>query len=387
MEPQSRKLREPEEKPREFPRFSYSALDTYNRCPFAWLLKYQERKERLANKWMTMGSAAHELFALYANECILLGTPTDIDTARTMRERIKSLDEDIRSEVSMLFDQFLKQRSFDNLENLVVEKRLGARMVDGEWKPCDWRDADLVGILDLGEDRREYEGVFKITDYKTGYVVNSNELEGDLQFNIYALLVSLHFPAERYILVKDFVRWNIQIAGELYPDQLEIFGKDLHRQIRAVIEASEFNKRREACRTCDVVHHCISKEFEPRQDISITQMAEEFRRAKNLIRIYEPAMKDYVNQVGPIVLDGGETYTAKGPTTRTEYDVRPVVQFLIQRGVELEAVWKTVKLSNQELKRLLKKQKLTDQALASMIKTQGVSTRFGFVSDGGGEED
>jgi hypothetical protein len=86
-------------------------------------------------------------------------------------------------------------------------------------------------------------------------------------------------------------------------------------------------------------------------------------------------------------LDGGEIYTAKGPTTRTEYEARPVVQFLIQRGVELEAVWKTVKLSNQELKRLLKKQKLTDQALASMIKTQRVSTRFGFVSDDGGEED
>lgn len=176
------------------PRFSYSALATFDACPFRFALRYLLRipgpPSVAAFSFGTAAHAAFERFTRERREAVRAGTPApgrpDLDryldeawTAVTFPDA--ESEERYRARTGPLLDAFWAIESVTPGDVIREEQRfrLAIEPADGS------ATVQLTGSIDRID--RLPGGAVEVIDYKTGSPASQEDVDDNLQLSIYAM--------------------------------------------------------------------------------------------------------------------------------------------------------------------------------------------------------
>jgi DNA helicase II / ATP-dependent DNA helicase PcrA len=173
--------------------FSYSQIETYERCPLQYAFRHVYRipSSRIAGA-LTFGSVAHAAFEAFTKERrerLARGepAPTRADLDRFFQAEwrpgefeVKTAEENYQRRVRTLLDNFWdgEVSSVGQAEREEEPFELSLEMPDGE-------PAIISGIIDRID--RLPSGGIEVIDYKTGRLTSQKSVQESLQLSIYAL--------------------------------------------------------------------------------------------------------------------------------------------------------------------------------------------------------
>jgi len=209
----------------KLPRFSYSKIDTFKKCPTRYRLQYLDgKRSEDTTIALEIGSLLHKVLECKA-EMMIRQEVIDYEFLnRVLTEGAKDGNETILGTKQLRRKYFDKYSTPDDASGmsyvekieLFKEKVLPVEMENGDWIPMStempfefiWDNRAIIhGFIDRVDKRGEE---YKVVDYKTSKKVYSDkELPTSLQFGIYALAVLNKYgalPVEseyRFILIDD----------------------------------------------------------------------------------------------------------------------------------------------------------------------------------------
>ena len=338
--------------------YSFSRLDLFGRCPFAFQKIYLEKIPRAESEPLKIGSMVHKLAAKYLDRLIAAGLQTDWEFAEQLTPVGAPAD------VLEIWPRFYNNFVLPPMEAPGVEKRLAFTKT---WQPTEFfaPDAYFRAVVDLAYRQGD---LVVVQDWKSNRVVPET-VEKDLQLRIYGWGVrQALFPDAQEILLRlHFLRYSAEREILLLPEDLDGVPAELEAMI-AVIEAEKHfdPKPGSFCGWCGITAHCpvMAQALVPAQIMYPVTQADAVKAATLLLMISEmdkalkENLKRYVQEFGPVVV-GDVSY---GPSISTTYDLAPqaVVQFLLEAGLERETVWPLLNLTKTGLERGLKKLKRQD---------------------------
>ncbi|MBW1992692.1 MAG: PD-(D/E)XK nuclease family protein, partial [Deltaproteobacteria bacterium] len=299
------------------------------------------------------GSFLHTLVAEYLERLINLGQPTDWEFARYIASRIS------HPEAAEMWERFYNTFTLPvSLTDPGVERQLAFTR---RWKPTNFNSkrARFRMVIDF-HFRQGDMGV--ILDWKTGRAMNG--VEKDLQLLAYGwgLKQALYPDIQEVLLRLHFLRYGKEREVLLTPDDLKHVPDMLEEKIRAIERDKHFDSTPGSfCGMCGVTAHCpvMSQALVP-AEVTAPATREQAEKAAALLLTLQQMekelaarLKEWVKAHGPVQV-GDLVY---GPTTVTSYDLdtRAVVEFLLNEGLDREAIWPMLNLTKTSLERGLKK--------------------------------
>ena len=360
------------------PSYSFSRLDLFGRCPFAFRKIYVEKIPRAASDALIIGSTVHEVVASYLEHLIHHSLVTDWAWAE--KQGFIDVPADVQEIWSRFYNNFILP---PGMEAPGVEKKLAFTRA---WEPTEFvaPDAHFRMVVDL---TYRQGGLAVITDWKSGRVVPET-VEKDLQLRIYGWGVrqALYPEAQEILLRLHFLRYGAEREILLLPEDLGTVPQELEAKI-AVIEAEKhFDPTPGSfCGWCGITAHCpvMAQALVPVEVLAPATREQAEKAAtllltlQNLEKELGARLKEWVRDQGAIQV-GDLVY---GPSIATSYDLDPrvVVQFLLEAGLQREAVWPLLNLTKTGLERSLKRlrrQDLLEQVLANA--TAKITERIDF---------
>jgi len=157
--------------------WSFSRYSDYKQCPFKAKLKHVDKLKEPPNDAMARGTAIHDLAEGY------------------VKGRIARLPKELKQ-----FDgEFKKLRKIykDHQAKIVVEDNWA---FTAAWEETRWNDWVNCWVrIKLDSAHHEVDGVFVVTDYKTGKFREEKHAEYVEQLELYALAALLLFPMVRVV--------------------------------------------------------------------------------------------------------------------------------------------------------------------------------------------
>lgn len=215
-----------EEDKKKLPTFSYSKIDQFKNCQYAYDLKYNQKKYSSDTSLaLELGSLCHLALEL-KGKSLVKGEPIDyVKLNKIIHEGYTELNEKTKEE--LLGTEALKKKYFetwyekDNASEMTYEdkmklfdKVLHEEMENTEWAPYLFEEpfefvydnrVIIHGFIDRIDTK---DGEYRTVDYKTSKkVFDAKALPTSLQFGIYALAILHKFgklPIEslyRFILI------------------------------------------------------------------------------------------------------------------------------------------------------------------------------------------
>lgn len=247
--------------------FSFSAFDTYERCPRQYALRYLCRLQAdLPRPAAEFGSAAHAAFEMFTRtrrEQLAEGMepPNRVDLERFFEVAWAGSSlpggvdvEAWRARAAPMLDRFWAAESAAPIETIGEETRFRLRL---QLDPAT--EVAVTGFIDR-VDRLPSGGV-ELIDYKTGSAWSPEDVESSLQLSIYALgcrdAIGFGRP-ERVTL--DFVEHGQRFSAERTDDALDNVRDGLALRVRE-IRSSEFTPTpgTRACGWCDFAPICSER--------------------------------------------------------------------------------------------------------------------------------
>ncbi len=218
--------------------YSYSAISSFENCPFKFKLAYIDKIQPLRKSIEAfLGTRIHEALEklyrdkLYEKVCslkellkfynerwkkemcssIFVTKEYDIENYRKMGERY-------------LIDYYNTYKPFDEGKIIALEKRVFFPLNEKYW---------IAGIIDRIV---EVDGVYEVHDYKTSlYFPTKKDVEKDCQLALYALALDYLYGIKDIELVWHFLAFNkeIRIKKPSYEDARE----EIIRRIEVIEEA------------------------------------------------------------------------------------------------------------------------------------------------------
>jgi RecB family exonuclease len=348
------------------PQYSFSRLDLYERCPWAYKTVYLDRIPRAKNEARETGQLLHGLVADYLNRLIATGQPTDWDWARgaTPKEALA----DAVEMWSRFYETFALPQG---LESPGVENRLA---FDGNWQPCEFfsDEAYFRMVIDF-HFRQDSLGV--IVDWKTNREVPQTVAK-DLQLRTYGwgLRQALYPEVQEVLLRLHFLRYGKEREVMLESQDLAEVPDELEARIRTIEADKNYDPTPGSfCGLCGVTPHCpvMSQALAPIEVLAPTTREQAEKTASLLLTLQKmekelaARLKEWVKENGPVQV-GDMIY---GPARVVSYDLnaQAVVQVLLEAGLEKESIWPLLNLTKTSLEKGLKKfkrQDLLDQILS-----------------------
>ena len=349
------------------PSYSFSRLDLFGRCPFAFQKIYVEKIPRAASDALITGSTVHEVVASYLAHLIQHSLATDWEWAE--KQGFIDVPADVHAIWSRFYNNFILPPGMEAPE---VEKKLA---FDRNWQPTEFVAPDAFFRLVVDFTYRQ-GSLAVITDWKSGRIVPET-VEKDLQLRIYGWGVqqALYPDAQEILLRLHFLRYSAEREILLLPEDLGTVPQELEAKI-AVIEAEKHfdPKPGSFCGWCGVTAHCpvMAQALVP-VEVLAPATREQAEKAATLLLTLQNLEKELGARLKEWVRDQGAIQVGDliyGPSIATSYDLDPraVVQFLLEAGLEREAVWPLLNLTKTGLERGLKKlrrQDLLGQVLAN----------------------
>ena len=344
---------------KEKPRYSISRLNLYERCPHAYRMVYLEGVPRTPDEARDRGHQLHRLVAQYLERLITSQRPTDWEWAR------QAVPPDALPEVADIWERFYTTFTLPpDLEAPGVERELA---FDRKWRPVrfDSKRARFRMVIDFHFRQGEL-GV--IVDWKSNRTI-ANGVEKNLQLLAYGwgLRQAIYPDTAEVLLRLHFLRYGREQEVLLTPADLEGVPDLLEDKIRVIEKDKIFEPTPGSfCGQCGVTAHCpvMSRALVPVEVLAPATREEAEKAAALLLTLQQmekelsARLKDWVREHGPVQV-GDLTY---GPTTVTTYDLdaRAVVEFLLNEGLEREAVWPFLNITKTSLERGLKKLRRLD---------------------------
>ncbi len=177
------------------PRFSYSQLDTYERCPlqyaFRHLYRFPEAEGRGAT---TFGSTAHAAFERFTRERRERAARGEAPPTRTDLERYfadawqpgtygsQASEDGYRARTTPLLDAFYAGELAGEDRAVIAEELEFELVIEAGDESAPVRISGSIDRID-----RLASGGIEVIDYKTGRVTSQKSVNDSLQFSIYAL--------------------------------------------------------------------------------------------------------------------------------------------------------------------------------------------------------
>ena len=329
------------------PSYSYSSISLYKSCPWAYRkVKIDGIKQTSAQPRET-GKAVHHRIAGYLERLIKTKNRTDWQWAEQ--------NPLTNSDCATIWQRFYRNFNLPDMQDPGVETKLA---FDRHWHPVDFFDpaARFRCILDF-HYRQNLLAV--VNDWKTNWTMPET-VEKDLQLRIYgwALKRAVYFDVEEILLRLHFLRFGANRQVLLTPDDLAGVPAELDETIARIEADQKFEPTPGLkCGWCGVMAHCpeAARALVPMEIMHPVNHEDAVESAKLLLvmqamgRAIKEHLKTYVGVNGPIVV-GDQVY---GPYTTNSYDLDPeqVTGFLLDKGLEREAVWNILSLSKDSLEK------------------------------------
>lgn len=357
--------------------YSFSRLDLYERCPWAYKTVYLDKIPRAQSEALAVGTRLHGLVADYLVRLINLGRSTDWDWARGAAPR------DGLADAAEIWEQFYSTFTLPPaLDAPGVERKLA---FDLDWQPCEYFSRAYFRMVIDFHFRQNSLGV--IVDWKTNRHV-AETVSKNLQLRTYGwgLKKALYPEVEEVLLRLHFLRYGKEREVLLSPEDLDGVPEELQARIEVIEADHTFTPAPGSfCGLCGVTAHCpvMSRALAPVEILAPASREQAEKAASLLLTIRQmekelvARLKEWVRENGPVQV-GDLTY---GPTTVTSYDLdtQAVVEFLLREGLDREAVWPLLGITKTSLERGLKK--LRRQDLLETVLSQApakVSERIDF---------
>ncbi|MFZ5451638.1 MAG: PD-(D/E)XK nuclease family protein [Thermodesulfobacteriota bacterium] len=336
------------------PQYSFSRLDLYERCPWAYKTVYLDRIPRAKNEARETGQLLHGLVADYLNRLIAIDQPTDWDWARgaTPKEAL--------ADVMEMWERFYGTFAMpEGLESPGVENRLA---FDANWQPCEFfsKEAYFRMVIDF-HFRQDSLGV--IVDWKTNREVPQTVAK-DLQLRTYGwgLKRALYPEVQEVLLRLHFLRYGKEREIMLESQDLAEVPDELGARIKIVEVDKNYDPTPGSfCGLCGVTAHCpvMSKALAPVEVLAPATREQAEKAASLLLTLQKmekelaARLKKWVKENGPVQV-GDLVY---GPMEVVSYDLntKAVVEFLLNEGLEREAIWPLLGITKTGLERGMKK--------------------------------
>jgi len=348
------------------PQYSFSRLDLYERCPWAYKTVYLDRIPRAKNEARETGQLLHGLVADYLNRLIAMGQPTDWDWARGATPK-EALSDSIE-----MWNRFYETFALpEGLESPGVENRLA---FDASWQPCEFfsEEAYFRMVIDF-HFRQDSLGV--IVDWKTNREVPQTVAK-DLQLRTYGwgLKQTLYPEIQEVLLRLHFLRYGKEREVMLESHDLAEVPDKLAARISTIEADNNYDPTPGSfCGLCGVTAHCpvMSKALAPIEVLAPATREQAVKAASLLLTLQKmekelaSRLKDWVKANGPVRV-GDLIY---GPALVTCYDLdsQAVVKALLEGGLERETIWPLLTLTKTSLEkglRKLRRQELLEKVLS-----------------------
>jgi len=290
---------------------SFSRLDTFERCPRSYELRYIEKAPEIKSSALDTGSKVHEAIDRYLKAVRAMQVPQyDKELLRGIAEQYTT--EDGTSVAGLLSKvDFNAIIPIDLMQYSSVELKM---TVDEAWNPLQWDDPRgfYRGIVDAilyePKTRKLY-----ITDWKTNRALSANPL----QLKSYAALAYANL-AERLDIQEFIVRFyylRLGVAKEKSFNPTEILWAmdDVSVRLNNMLSADEYPpKLNEYCGYCSVRYSCeLYKEALEKGsavDVPIEAAIARYEMAEIARKDYGDIVKSYIEHNGEVDLGNGRVY-------------------------------------------------------------------------------
>jgi hypothetical protein len=334
--------------------YSFSRLDLYERCPWAYKTVYLDRIPRTKNEARETGQLLHGLVADYLNRLIATGHPTDWDWARgaTPKEAL--------SDAIEMWNRFYETFAMpEGLGSPGVENRLA---FDASWQPCEFfsEEAYFRMVIDF-HFHQDSLGV--IVDWKTNREVTQTVAK-DLQLRTYGwgLKQALYPEVKEVLLRLHFLRYGKEREIMLEFQDLAEVPDELETRIRTIEADKNYDPTPGSfCGPCGVTAHCpvMSQALTP-IEVLAPATREQAEKAASLLLTLQKMEKELAARLKEWVKENGAIQVGDlvfGPTTMVSYDfdVRQIVQTLLEGGLDREEIWPFLSITKANLEKGLRK--------------------------------
>ncbi len=290
---------------------SFSRLDTFERCPLSYKLRYIDKVPEIKGTALDTGSKVHEVIERYLKAVRQMKVPQyDKDLLRDIASQYTVEDgTSIAGLLSKVDFNDIIPISLMNYSSMELKMA-----VDEAWQSVPW-DSPLGfyrGIIDaiVYEPNRK---VLYITDWKT----NRNLSANPLQLKSYAALayavLGEKLDINEFIVRFYYLRLGVAKEKEFSPTEILWAMDDLSVRLNRMLAATEFPPQlNEYCAYCGVRKSCPlyqeALEKGSEEEISIEQAVTRYEMADIARKDYQSLVKSYVEEQGDVDLGNGRAY-------------------------------------------------------------------------------
>jgi len=271
-------------------RISYSALDTYERCPLQYKFRYLDKIKVPEKPELFFGSLIHEVVQ-YALKKDPIMPPRE--------ELLEYLKTNWRDEV---FENPAQAKQYFDWGKQMLDKfhaghKPGLRNIVSTEKRFQIPVGDhiLSGMIDRVD--KLPIGAYEVIDYKTSKQMPSqDDVNRDKQLCIYHYAVESLWPEAKDIrLTLYYLKFDSQMTTKRRPDEIEQIKDEIIKTAEKIEKETEFKpKRNPLCDWCDFQHLC------PLQKQKVAPKTDESLEIDNIICDYLDAwakIKDLEPQI------------------------------------------------------------------------------------------
>ena len=362
------------------PSYSFSRLELYDNCPWAYKLVYLDCIPRQESEALVIGKTMHKLVADYLVRLIRHNQQTDWEWAE------KAMPVNVPEDVAYMWPRFYNNFVMPpNIQGPVVEQQLA---FNHRWQLVEWFAADawFRMVMDwcfLQDD------LAVVVDWKTNRIMPET-VEKDLQLQIYGWGVRHLFPQSEEVLLRlHFLRYGAEREIILTPDDLKGVLEAVQERIATIEMDKHYDpKPGSFCSWCGVQAYCpvMAKALIPVETILPATREQAEKAATLLLALREmdkkltKGLKEWTTENGPICV--GDMWYGPKPTTTYKLDSEIVAYTLLDSGLSREEIWPMLSISKTALERGLKKLKRQDVINAVLATGQSkIGMRYDFYKE------
>jgi hypothetical protein len=287
-------------------KFSYSGLDRYDCCPGSWFLQYGPDKNKgIPSDALILGSAVHEIAAIYDKHCMAQSVPTDITAAPEMFKAFMAERPDLvgfRAEIKTIFDGYVQSHTIEPSLK-AVEKWLAVA------------DLSFRGRLDQLYHDADATITHRIRDRKTdGQIRSQADVDSDFQLSTQALLVARCYHVQEVAVEMDFLRYPGVIRRSVRTaEQIAETEEDVRARIAHIRAATEFPFTPGAhCAWCGHTADCpkLKEARESKKQILVVSREDAMRSSEEMVLLdarlgqIKDALKPWCSVNGNLEING-----------------------------------------------------------------------------------
>jgi CRISPR/Cas system-associated exonuclease Cas4 (RecB family) len=353
--------------PKEMKQYSFSRLDLYEKCPWAYKKVILDGVPRASNEAMATGKMLHALIADYLLRLINQKQQTDWEWAEGAAPQDASPD--VLEIWQRFYNSFILPPA---LEVYGVEHKMA---FDRKWQPCEFFAAEAYFRMVVDFHFRQGE-LAVVLDWKSNRAVPET-VEKDLQLRTYGWgLKQAVYPGAQEILLRlHFLRYGKEREVLLEPQDLEGVPEILTDKINIIEQDQEYTPTPGSfCGLCGITAHCpaMAQALMPVEVLAPATREQAEKAASQLLTLQRmekelaTRLKEWVKEYGSIQV--GDMVYGASPVVSYDLDPQKVTAILLEAGLSREEVWSLLSMTKTNLEkglRKLQRRDLLDLALSS----------------------